>query len=608
MPENNPPNNHELQDNDSKNVWMYTTKSKTLQASHANTRDYIAGVAESPDGSYILGVGFNKVKVVNDANISSPGFALIVKVDARTGKTIWTYEVQCVKDCGFESVAFTKDGGFVVGGWRRDCGTLGTDQCLMYGMKSGGFVDSGLGVVQKFSRAFAESRTRPTSQRDWEYNTGVLSELPATSYFLGSAKIVMPLEDESIMVLVSGQGSEDPNSSMNNPMKLTKNGQLVWAKENKRMQANALTVTDLGVAVVGQGELGGALDLVNPADGSILLKTDMPAPKYKNSSGDFAAASFGNFQFKDASKATAQCDSITLVECWGAATHPSDKTKVLASCGTGIEPPEGSPTDTICRSDPRTIWRSYTIEISVQSGKPSWISLDNFAFPSEGPVNPAEATVADSAGEWIAVNDKFPNRALIVGDNTGIGFFVLDTTLSNPPAPTTAAPTTAAPTTKAPTTTTKATTTQAPTTERPTTEAPTTERPTTEAPTTERPTTEAPTTQEPTTQAPTSQAPTSMAPTTEKPEDGSDGDNEGSNPDEGEGSNPDEGEGSNPDEGEGSNPDEEVGSGSGVEEVASGSVVEEVGSGSGSEEIGSGSGVEEGSGEERQLNTQILCV
>merc|ERR1712232_1112461 len=162
---------------------------------------------------------------------------------------------------------------------------------------------------------------------------------------------------------------------MGNPMKLSADGKLIYAKANKSMQANALTVANRGgsrvVVVAGQGEGGGQVDVLDN-NGNVPLSVVLPAPKYQNSSGPFAAAQFASYQFANTQRS---CDAIALVECWGVATSPLDPSKVIVSCGTGIEPPEGSPTDNICRDDPRTIWRSYTVMVDVNDGSVAWISL-----------------------------------------------------------------------------------------------------------------------------------------------------------------------------------------------------------------------------------------
>ena len=89
-------------------------------------RSKIAGKSEkfgyvtaSPDGSYVLAAG------IREKQKTSSGFVLqryLVKIDAATGQTIWELKMP-INDAlignaaGYESLQFTEDGGFVVGGF-----------------------------------------------------------------------------------------------------------------------------------------------------------------------------------------------------------------------------------------------------------------------------------------------------------------------------------------------------------------------------------------------------------------------------------------------------------------------------------------------------------
>jgi hypothetical protein len=210
-------------------------------------------------------------------------------------------------------------------------------------------------------------------------------------------------------------------------MKLNKDGQRIWAQQNFRFQANAMAHSSGGIAVVGHsGDIGGALDLIDPSTGTKLKSIDMPAPKYNMTTGDYAAGQFAHYQYKDTNR---QCDDAVLVECWGATVHPSDRTKVLVACGTGIEPGMVGPP---CDADPRNTWRSYTMAVDVTTGKPAWISLDNFSDSSNtDPTEPGQSPrVSTSAGEWIAVNKNF-DKVLVFSDNDGIATFMLDGNFSS---------------------------------------------------------------------------------------------------------------------------------------------------------------------------------
>lgn len=67
-------------------------------------------VAESPDGSYIIGVGFEE----NEEGMPDQA---VWKLDAKTGALIWTYKFNSGYSDGLETVAFAPDGSLYVGGF-----------------------------------------------------------------------------------------------------------------------------------------------------------------------------------------------------------------------------------------------------------------------------------------------------------------------------------------------------------------------------------------------------------------------------------------------------------------------------------------------------------
>ena len=73
---------------------------------------YQVSVKESADGSYILTAGVR-------ASTSNRWNGYVVKINALTGQTIWEfdYKTGAGNRSGFETIHFTDDGGFIVGGY-----------------------------------------------------------------------------------------------------------------------------------------------------------------------------------------------------------------------------------------------------------------------------------------------------------------------------------------------------------------------------------------------------------------------------------------------------------------------------------------------------------
>ena len=123
-------------------------------------------VATSPDGSYILAAGVKETT-------SGVHARWLLKLDAATGAEIWSIEMPTDNSDGFsqnsqsgyESVQFTSDGGFIAGGWANHEGGWPS-------FKSGGQVDMGTPLFQKFSAAVASQSTPFASPPtpEWSFN------------------------------------------------------------------------------------------------------------------------------------------------------------------------------------------------------------------------------------------------------------------------------------------------------------------------------------------------------------------------------------------------------------------------------------------------------
>ena len=78
----------------------------------------------------------------------------------KTGEKIWQFDITTGMGTrsGLEAVAFTKDGGFIVGGFSHK----EDEEWPNY--KSGGAIDSGKPILIKYSKAIAESSSVSSSK------------------------------------------------------------------------------------------------------------------------------------------------------------------------------------------------------------------------------------------------------------------------------------------------------------------------------------------------------------------------------------------------------------------------------------------------------------
>ena len=132
-----------------------------------NNKDEQFGyVSASPDGSYVIAAG------VKEGATSSEYHRWLVKLDAATGAKIWeiimpSTDTYASAKSGYESVEFTADGGFIAGGFVDYVGQFP-------GFKSGGQIDGGIPIYEKFDATVASATTdfvtAPTPV--WTYKCG----------------------------------------------------------------------------------------------------------------------------------------------------------------------------------------------------------------------------------------------------------------------------------------------------------------------------------------------------------------------------------------------------------------------------------------------------
>ena len=152
--------------------------------------DQFGYVAVSPDKSFVLAAGVREV---------GPDLARwLVKLDAQTGQEIWqltmpTTDAEMGKQSGYESIQFTADGGFIAGGWGINY------EDGFPGFKSGGQVDQGTPIFQKFSASVA-SRSSPFTTAPTPEWTFKCDNVNCPGTVKGSMKTMKLFNDNGVFV------------------------------------------------------------------------------------------------------------------------------------------------------------------------------------------------------------------------------------------------------------------------------------------------------------------------------------------------------------------------------------------------------------------------
>ena len=152
-------------------------------------------VAVSPDDSYVLAVGVKELT-------STKYHRYVVKLDAKTGAQIWSFVMPTGSGfglrSGYETIAFTQDGGFIVGGFAAN------PETEFPAFKSGGTVDSGKPMLQKFSAATASAATMASAPTPvWTY----MCQLAGTTCGVsGSSKAIRIYMDQGVEKVVTVPG------------------------------------------------------------------------------------------------------------------------------------------------------------------------------------------------------------------------------------------------------------------------------------------------------------------------------------------------------------------------------------------------------------------
>ena len=379
----------------------------------AGTNERFGFIATSPDKSYVIASG------VRGPADGSNFQRWLVKLDANTGAEIWqismdTTEANMSLRSGYETVAFTADGGFIAGGFAD------YDGSEFPPFKSGGQVDSGKPIFQKFSAAVAAQNTAfvtpPTPE--WTYKCGLGNSCTAK----GSSKNIRVYSDNGVEKVVTVPGVSAQvlvvniaDGSQAAFVDLKRTGTASGAGFNfqdiEPIMANGVVtgfaVTGLDNAMYGLGQ-----ENCIKADGCSTIRGHI-----SHISADLATVTwntpFNNFPGGTGTYAglTKASELVVITECWGlTATKDATGTTTgfVAACGQGIEGCAGyldgkvdAATLASCETDPRKGWRGLSVKVDM-TGTMLWYRNNN-----------------DRAFEHISRGSN--NQLVLVTDN-GLGF------------------------------------------------------------------------------------------------------------------------------------------------------------------------------------------
>lgn len=394
--------------------WIFTIKSSVSSKSAQ-----LLWAAESPDTEYVLVAG-----LVWESGAYS---RYLAKLNVTDGTKIWDVtlpygeatragdNVLSVRTlhAGFESIAFTSDGGLVASGF--------VGATLEPHFKSSGQVEDGRPNVVKWSATQVAAASAP--------------DLPAWSYtckhtedaYVGSAKVIREDSSSGSIIALVGTGAT--------LVYLNASGvELSVGSFEEHGQASDFAVVPGGVML--SGLLGYDSTIVCPkgchyvqgrisfiaANATALRTTLAPAIRLERKwSKSYGNPPGGKYQFAGLPKGA---DELVYNECWGiqptlnAASGRVDG--AVMACGTGIE---GCDTPGLtpslkeeCKHDPRTTWRAMTISVDLE-GALRWRRIDSYK-PAE------DSRVGTSAAEYVFLqSDGAP--VLVTDEGFGAGWVVL---------------------------------------------------------------------------------------------------------------------------------------------------------------------------------------
>ena len=340
-----------------------------------------------------------------------------MKIDVTSGAMIWEFSLGNTATAfgaksGYETIAFTSDGGFVVGGFG------GYTNGDFPTFKSGGQLDNGTPIMEKFDSTVASAAsmpTAPTAVWTWVCGTGnscaVLGSMKSIRVYTdnGVEKVVgVPGKRTAIAIAKESDGAslqfaDIDNAAANgvgtaNDIEVVKEGDRVLGFVTTGLDFSAIDCPDGGENC---SRIGGAISKFT-AD---LNSEPIWNTRFNNFAGGVDA--YASVTDEDLGEA------LILTECWGLMQYDG---LFIASCGQGIEGCASftGSVATACNADPRINWRGTTVAVDGSNGAMQFYRTDN--------LNDQSSPVGSSAFEYIV---PYPNRNgfVQVSDETaGFGY------------------------------------------------------------------------------------------------------------------------------------------------------------------------------------------
>jgi len=379
--------------------------------------DFTNWVAESPDGKYIIVTGATNVGNLGTHHIART----LTKLDSMSGEIIWSATLPInddlgkSKSSGYESIAFTSDGGFVASGFANYPFEGGAADGPMF--KSAGQIEEGSPMIEKYSSSIADANEIDENDFvvgkniEWRYKLDEPSDNE-----IGSAKALRVFLDTDIEMVVGVYGTraaivvlnvEDgtifKQKVLDETLGQISDVEVIIDPKNKNVLGYA--IAGLSYNQIDAGTDGCTSKCIDIRGQIYILDSDLKLLK-SNFWDNFEG---GQYQYSGISDGFG---SLINTECFSIAkayNEFGDHDGFIVGCGNGIE---GCPmfgyTDEAkdwCRHDPRKEWRSMLVRTNLE-GTIVWYRQDNFWNGEENPVTSSSEYVISHGNVIVSVNDE----------------------------------------------------------------------------------------------------------------------------------------------------------------------------------------------------------
>ena len=382
----------------------------------------------------------------------------ILKVSTVDGSTIWETtmpetEANMGIKSGYESVKFTSDGGFIVGGFAN------FDEDEFPNFKSGGQVDRGNPIFQKFSKATADATTMPSPPTPvWTWSCGGSANNPPTTLATasqcpttgiepqkGSAntmriftsggveQVVSTFRPSSIIIINAATGAEMAYQSF---IEMWPSRTLIDKFQDIEVEFDSTGTTATSFVVAGLANVKDSTTLGCSSTSSgyctawsgLLLKVPYDLSKYtwRKDFSDFPGG------INEYAGTTPFGGAMVYTECWSVVKAPvRGSDQYILACGQGIENCLSTDVDASlidqCNGvngadpDPRIDWRGVAIGFTP-AGEIDWYRMANLGL------FPGDTHHGSSAFEWGSYGGDPTTMVFFVDETLGFSWATMDLT------------------------------------------------------------------------------------------------------------------------------------------------------------------------------------